>query len=101
MKLNCWVFYGIIVVNVVRAEEVSLLLLLNLWNIVFDLDFYLISFFLYLLGLFNEELLLYFVRSHVPTSAQYFVTNRKYKKKVKNTYYNATGSYWILTLSPL
>ena len=79
VKLNCWLFYGVIVVYVVSAEEGSLLLL-YVWNIVSDMDFHLISSFLYLLGLFNEEIFSYFIRSHVPMSAQYFVTNIKLKK---------------------
>ena len=50
-----------IVVYNLNAEEVNLLLS-DVWNFVSDMNFHLISSFLQLLGSFDEDIFLYFVR---------------------------------------
>lgn len=75
IRLNCWIFCGMIMVYIVSAEEASLLS--DVWNFVSVVDFHLISSFLCQLVLFNEEIFSCFVRSYVNLWAQYFLTNKK------------------------
>ena len=91
--MNCSVSHGIIVVYVLSAEEVSLLLS-DVSNFVSDVNFHLISSFLYLLVPLSEEIFLYFFTFVCPFACPVFLNQQKTKTTVRTRSITSLDSHF-------